>query len=299
MRLSEFAPNMDGRLISDGEFEILDYCDGGNAGRAVTFLEHPRYIPALAPHIGCVICNESCLEAVKGRMEGIVLAEYPKAAFYQLHNQIAARPGKRFPSVFGEGCRISPRAVVAEHNVVIGDNVVIEDFAVIHENTVIGDDSIIHAHVVVGGKAFVFARMGDGRSVHVEDAGFTELGKRVEVCSLTNIARGILAVERTRLEDDTKVDALVHVGHGVHIGKGSYVVAGAQIGGCTSIGELSWVGVNATISHMMEVGSHARVSLGSVVTKPVGDGQTVSGNFAMPHDTFIKNVKAWAKPDIS
>ncbi|MGN1151821.1 MAG: hypothetical protein ACI4SN_06650 [Lachnospiraceae bacterium] len=58
-----------------------------------------------------------------------------------------------------------------------------------------------------------------------------------------------------------------------------------------SVGADSWVGVNATISNRIQVGNHARVSLGSVVTKDVKDGQTVTGNFAIDHTDFINNLK--------
>lgn len=53
-----------------------------------------------------------------------------------------------------------------------------------------------------------------------------------------------------------------------------------------------WIGVNATISNRIRIGDGARVSLGSVVTKDVPAGATVTGNFAIDHRQFLKNLKA-------
>lgn len=292
MRLTEIGHIIEGKLISDGDFEILDYCNGVQRDKkAIAFLTKPEFADTISEHIECIICNEECLEEAKKRAKGVFLVKYPKAAFYQLHNHVVTNEKKNVPTRIGKNCQISSLAAVAEKNVIIGDNVVIEDFAVVHENTIIGNDSIIHSHAVAGGKAFVFARLEDGSSIQVVDAGITAIGERVEVCSLTHIARGVLAIESTVLENDVKVDALVHIGHGAYIGKGSYIIAGSQIGGCTSIGDMAWLGINSTVSNRIDVGSHAKVSLGSVVTKDVKEHQTVTGNFAIDHGKFIQNLK--------
>ena len=58
------------------------------------------------------------------------------------------------------------------------------------------------------------------------------------------------------------------------------------------VGDDVWIGVNATVSNRIKIGKGARVSLGSVVTKDVPAGQTVTGNFAIDHARFMKNLKA-------
>ena len=45
----------------------------------------------------------------------------------------------------------------------------------------------------------------------------------------------------------------------------------------------TWLGLN--------IGKSARINMGAVVTKPVMDGQSVSGNFAVEHHEFLKFMK--------
>ena len=67
------------------------------------------------------------------------------------------------------------------------------------------------------------------------------------------------------------------------LGKRVLVPSGAHIAGNCIVGDDVWVGVNATVSNRISIGDGARVSLGSVVTKDVPAGQTVTGNFAIDH----------------
>jgi len=101
----------------------------------------------------------------------------------------------------------------------------------------------------------------------------------------------------SRLADGVKSDVMVYVGHNSQIGRKTFLAAGAKIPGNVWIGEDVWIGVNATISNRIRIGDGARVSLGSVVTKDVPAGATVSGNFAIDHQRFLKNLKASLRED--
>ena len=41
----------------------------------------------------------------------------------------------------------------------------------------------------------------------------------------------------------------------------------------------------------MSIGTNARANMGAVVTKNVADNESVTGNFAIEHGNFIKNMK--------
>jgi UDP-3-O-[3-hydroxymyristoyl] glucosamine N-acyltransferase len=106
------------------------------------------------------------------------------------------------------------------------------------------------------------------------------------------VAKGILPTDVTYIGNDVKIDVQVYVGHGDVIGDRTLIAGGSVIAGNVTIGADSWVGLNATVSNRIHIGEKARVSLGSVVTKDVKDGETVTGNFAIEHGAFIRELKA-------
>ena len=83
----------------------------------------------------------------------------------------------------------------------------------------------------------------------------------------------------------------MHIAHDVKIGENTLVVACTLIGGRTKIGKNSYLGPNCTIKNGLNLGENSKVSMGAVVTKNVKDGEVVTGNFAIPHEQFIKNLK--------
>ena len=294
MILSEVINGIEGRLIRDGEFQTLEYCTGRLEAPFLTFMGNAKFINKMNPNVSCVLCNEEFVEELPESVTGIFVTKAPKEAFQMIHNSLKGDKRYRLPveaNRIGKDCNISEKANIASMGVEIGDRVVIEDNVTIYENTKIGNDCIIRSGAVIGGKAFTFARSDNYGILSMEDLGRVVVGNRVEIFSLSHIARGILPTDTTYIGDDVKIDALVHIGHGAVIGDRTLVAACAIIAGNVSIGADSWVGVNATISNRIQIGNHARVSLGSVVTKDVKDGQTVTGNFAINHTDFINNLK--------
>ena len=69
------------------------------------------------------------------------------------------------------------------------------------------------------------------------------------------------------------------------------IVANSSIGGRVSIGENSWIGLSASVRNGISVGNNARVNMGAVVTRNVSEGKSVSGNFAIDHESFIEKIK--------
>lgn len=297
-QLSQVVNGAEGELISDGGFDTLEYCTGVLEQPFLTFMENPKYINKISKYAVCVLCKRELMYALPHEIQGIFITDHPKELFHQIHNMLSLKDDYRQQigaNRVGDGCQISDTARIASQNVVIGNRTIIEDHVVIGENVVIGDDCIIHSGAVIGGKAFTFARASRDRILGLADLGQVIIGDRVEIFSLTHIARGILPTDKTVVESDSKIDALVHIGHGAKIGRRTLIAASALISGNVKIGNDCWVGVNATISNRIIIGNKARVSLGSVVTKDVKEGETVTGNFAIDHAKFIRQLKESVK----
>ena len=213
--------------------------------------------------------------------------------FHHTHgcNKIAGDHLLQIPTKIGENAQISPTAYIAPYNVTIGKNAVIEPGAIIQSFVTIGDDVRICAGATIGIKSFSPARY-KSKAITLEDMGFVVIKDSVEICAQSGVAQGILPTDVTLLEQGVKLDHLVHIGHGAQLGARTFVASGAHIAGNCRIGSDVWIGVNATISNRIRIGDGARVSLGSVVTKDVPAGATVTGNFAIDHRQFLKNLKA-------
>ena len=169
-----------------------------------------------------------------------------------------------------------------DHDVVIGNNALIKTGAKIRD-AVIGNDFIACENCTVGTSGFTMADDEEGNKIRIPTLGKVVIGNNVEIGALTNISCG--SAGNTVLEDNVKLDSLVHIGHDVFLGKNVEIPAGAIIGGFCVLEEGAYVGVNATLRNRIHIGKNAFIGMGAVVTKSVEDGITVVGNPAKP---FVK-----------
>ncbi len=295
MKLSESVKNLPGYLVSDGEFRCLAFATEQVQTEFLTFLDREKFLPSLRkPGISCVLTTPELAEQVPAHVQGVFICERPKAALFEIHNYLAGCDdyvGPSFPTKVGNDCQISPLAVIDNENIVIGDRVIIEPFAVIKGRVTVGNDAVIRAGAVVGCKGFSFSKDGEGRNIFVADTAQIILEDQVELFEEVVISTGIFHWEKTVIDTNTRVDAQCHIGHGAHIGRNCLIAEGGKCCGNSWIGDHVWVGVAAVISNRVRVGCGARVSIGSVVTKDVPPGETVTGNFAIPHQVFMRNLK--------
>lgn len=184
----------------------------------------------------------------------------------------------------GENAYIEPGCIIG-HDVIIGKNAAILAGTVI-KNAVIGDDFLANEKAVIGAKGFTMAEDESGNKLRIATLGKVLIGNRVEVGALDNISCG--SGGDTVLEDDVKVDALVHIGHDVYLGKNTEVTAGSIIGGFVKVGAHAYIGINACVRNRIQLGEGCVIGMGSTVTKSVEAGVTVAGN---PARLFEKKEK--------
>ncbi len=221
-----------------------------------------------------------------------IFVDDPKWYFFTLLNQLA-RDRKRDKTQISDTAIIHPSAVISDVGVIIGNNVTIEPNVTIYPDVVIEDDVIVRAGAVLGVDGFEHKKTSRG-IISVLHDGCVIIKKAAEIGVNNNIVKGF-SYRNTIVGEETKIDALVHYAHGVQCGKGCMIVASAMIAGHVTIGDNVWIGPNASISNRLTIGSDAFVTLGSVVVRDVPAGQKVTGNFAIPHEKFIRNLKSSIK----
>ena len=297
MQLSELP--LEGiELRRNGSFSLLTLCDFQTDADALTFIEHEKYIPIIKknPNIKCIICTNELFDKIPKSVEGVCVSHSPKTDFFFLHNYLCHMEEYNrleFETQIGNNCSISPLAYVDTKNVIIGNNVNIEEFASIKANTQIGDNVTICSGAIVGSNGFEFKKTNDS-IVYIEHAGGVRIGNNVDIYCNACVCKAIFPWDDTVIDDDTKIDNLVHIAHACKIGKRNIITACVIICGSALIEDDVYVGPNATIAkiNMLE---KSKASLGSVVTKNVESGSTVSGNFAVDHFKFLQHIKGIAK----
>jgi len=159
---------------------------------------------------------------------------------------------------------------------VIGDGTTIGPNCVIEDGVSIGTDCFIGPNCSIGQVGFGYEREPDGEVALIPHLGGVQIGHRVHMGANSCIDRGTIG--DTIIEDDVKIDNLVHVAHNVIVGRGAFLIANSMIGGSVRIGKNAWIAPSATVINGRQVGNDAVVGLGAVVIRNVAPGETVVGN---------------------
>lgn len=276
-------------VIRDGVFATLNLCQTTDVQDMLTFCEEPAYLDAVNanPAVTCVLTTPELAGNFAERL-GIAISPQPRLTFFKLHNRLVA-DGSMALEVkdhISPSASIHPTAYVATP-CYIGDNVTIGPHAVVESYTHVSAGCVIDAGCVIGASGLEYKR--DGENVlKVLHAGGVYLEEGVEVLANAVIGKDIFP-SFTRIGKDTKISILVNIGHRATIGRRCFIAGNALVSGSCRLGDDVWVGPSATISNGVEVGDRAHIKLGSVVVKNVREGETVSGNFAVPHARHLRD----------
>lgn len=280
------------KIIRDAPIETLGLLLDGRNGVLAPFYDG-RYLAELKRNRGItMVLTTPELMGLVPAERGVATCLDPMDSFYTLHGLLlaAGHYGESVANKIAEDARIHPTAYIADRNVQIAPGTVIGPRAVIMEHSSIGENCTIGPGTVIGSEGFEVRRVG-GRQIAVPHGGGVRIGAHVTIQANVVIDRALFG-GFTGIGDDTVIDNLVHVGHGVVIGRRCRVVAGAVFGGAAMVGDDVWIGPNATVSSALCIGDGARVSLGAVVIRDVPPGGHVSGNFAIDHKQFVKMFNA-------
>jgi UDP-3-O-[3-hydroxymyristoyl] glucosamine N-acyltransferase len=289
--LSELAPLTSMAVVRDGPISDLGMLNSSGSAMLVPFFD-PECVQQLGirENISAVLTTAELAHLIPHRL-AVATSSEPLSAFFRLHANLCQSEfyWRSFKSQISPSAKVHPASFVAERDVQIGDRTIIGPGAVVLERSIIGEDVIIHPGVVIGTEGFE-VRQVFGAQLVIPHAGGVRIGDRVQVQANCAVSRGLFR-DFTEIGNDSAIDNLVHVAHGVKIGRRCRIASCTNLAGSITIDDDVWIGPNSTISNGLHIGAKAEVSLGAVVTRDVAPGQKVSGNFAVDHAKFLQFIR--------
>lgn len=189
------------------------------------------------------------------------------------------------PTARLDGALVHPGARIGR-GVVIGAGSRIEPGTTIFPGVRVGRDVVVGAGSVIGRPGFGFVDDGRGGATRMPHRAGVVLEDRVELGALCTVDAGILAP--TRIGEDTKLDAHVHVGHGVVVGARCRIAAQVGLAGSVVVEDEVWIGGQAGIADHCRIGKGARVAAKAGVIGDVPPGEVFAGYPAVARSRWLR-----------
>ncbi|MGB3206619.1 MAG: UDP-3-O-(3-hydroxymyristoyl)glucosamine N-acyltransferase [Crinalium sp.] len=195
----------------------------------------------------------------------------------------------------GNSVCIHPNVVIYP-DVQIGDRTILHANCTIHERTQIGVGCVIHSGAVIGAEGFGFVPTPEGW-FKMEQSGYTVLEDGVEVGCNSTIDRP--SVGDTRVGRNTKIDNLVHIGHGCQIGQNCALAGQVGMAGGVKVGNQVLLAGQVGIANQAYIGDGAIATAKAGIHSDIEPGAIVSGVPAIPHKVFVKAAAIYSRlPEI-
>jgi UDP-3-O-[3-hydroxymyristoyl] glucosamine N-acyltransferase len=200
-------------------------------------------------------------------------------------------------AVVGAGCRIGAGSIlhataVLYHDVVLAEGCEVHAHAVVHPGSQLGRGCVVHSGAVIGSEGFGFVPTASGWR-KMPQTGLVVLEDGVEVGCGSTIDRP--SVGETRIGAGTKIDNLVHVGHGVVTGQGCALAAQVGIAGGATLGNGVILAGQVGVANRAKIGDRAIASSKSGIHGEVAAGEVVSGYPAIPNRLWLRCSAAFNK----
>ena len=193
--------------------------------------------------------------------------------------------------VIGDGCTIHP-GVVLYDNVTLEAGCELHAGAVLHPGSRLGRGCVVHSNAVIGSEGFGFVPTASGWR-KMPQTGLVVLEDGVEVGCGSTIDRP--SVGETRIGAGTKIDNLVHIGHGVSTGKGCALAAQVGIAGGARLGNGVILAGQVGLANKAVMGDRSIASSKSGIHGEVAAGEVVSGYPAIPNRLWLRCSAAFNK----
>ena len=292
-RLSDFQGLAGLTVIRDGLFSLTGKLSTPLDGLCVP-LRSAKYADEVNgnPRVSAVITTADIAEALHPRL-AIATAPTPDIAHAEVHARLAdlcaaelrAQPNRIHPTAI-----IDQSARIADHGVEIGAYARIGSHVSVAAGVAIEEYCVLHPGVSLGVPGFNTGIIG-GRQRIIPQLGGVRLKPYVELLSNVCVARALFGGETT-VGEETVADNLVYIAHDVQIGRRVQICALVNILGRVEIGDEAYIGPSSVVINGAKIGKKAKISIGAVVTRDVPAGETVTGNFAVPHERFLTHIRS-------
>ena len=191
----------------------------------------------------------------------------------------------------GASCTLHPQVVLYD-DVQIGEGCELHAGAVLHPGSRLGPGCVVHSNAVVGSEGFGFVPTASGWR-KMPQTGQVILEAGVEVGCSSTIDRP--SVGETRIGAGTKIDNLVHIGHGVTTGQGCALAAQVGIAGRARLGNGVILAGQVGLANKAVMGDRSIASSKSGIHGEVAAGEVVSGYPAIPNRLWLRCSAAFNK----
>ena len=298
VQASALASFIHGKLIGeDVEITGINEIHKVSAGD-LTYADHPKFYDRALNSPGIVVLLDREPEDAKGKT--LIIQEDTFVAFNRLlrhYRPYQPMSDRIHPSAqIGVDTVLEPGVTIGE-NVVLGKQCLIHANVVIYDNTVIGDRVQIHANTVIGSHAFYFKTHNPRRYDKLNSSGRVVIGDDVEIGANCTVDKG--GTGDTVIGRGTKIDNLVHIGHGVEIGEDCLFAAQVGVAGKTIIGNRVQLWGQVGVSKTLTIGDEAVVYAQSGVKDSLPGHATYMGSPARPARPYMRELAAIRKlPEI-
>ncbi|MCF8369910.1 MAG: UDP-3-O-(3-hydroxymyristoyl)glucosamine N-acyltransferase [Bacteroidales bacterium] len=241
----------------------------------LTFVDHPKYYnKALGSKASIILINKE-VDCPEGK--ALIFSNSPFEDYMKLVQNFrpfeAASKMISESAKIGEGSIVQPGAFIGNH-VVIGKNCIIHANVSIYDHCILGNNVIIHSGTVIGADAFYFQKR-EKETLKFESCGRVLIKDHVEIGANCTIDKGVSG--DTIIDEYTKFDNHVQIGHDTYIGKRCLFASAVLVAGVTHIEDDVILWGQVAVNKDLRVGKGAILLGTSAIDKSIEGGKVYFG----------------------
>lgn len=286
--VTEIAQFIGAEIIGDSTIMIHHLSEFHKVQRgSLLFADSDKYIMQSVYSLAVAVIVNKRVECPEGK--ALLLVDNP----FEAYNSLALyySPTIHLSGTISKTAKIGKNTII-EPGVVIGNEVTIGDDCWIRANTVICDHTkignrvIIHPNTTVGSDAFYMQKQKDRSYKRWHSIGRVIIEDDVEIGANCTIDRGVSG--DTVVGQGSKLDNLVHLGHGVEIGKHCIIAAQVGIAGKTKVQDFVTIYGQAGITKSIVIGEGALIYPQAGITKSIPGNRAYIGSPAGEYSTTLR-----------